>query len=353
MKLPDPSPVLDAYSPLARGARVEFLGQAGGLSGAVFWRVRTPVAVLCLRRWPREHPTRRRLDWIHAVLTHAAGRGIDFLPVPLATSRGETIVERDGHLWELAPWLPGRSDFAAQPTVERLEAALAALARFHIAVADFPTNAPRIGPAPGIAARLEQASKLAAEELDQLSAAIADHDWPELVERARGIVAALKAPLPRVRPTLQQVRERSVPLAPCLRDIWHENVLFEGEHVTGIVDFGAMRVDSVATDVARLLGSMAVDDLPKWRAGLAAYQQVRPLSHDESELVAAYDASGVLLAGVHWLRWLYVEGQTFDDRPRVLARLDHFLGRLTRLAQVDAAPVAALAVQSLQRPVVS
>ena len=37
------------------GDRLEPLGNAGGFSGARFWRLERPHRPLCLRRWPREH----------------------------------------------------------------------------------------------------------------------------------------------------------------------------------------------------------------------------------------------------------------------------------------------------------
>ena len=39
-------------------------------------------------------------------------------------------------------------------------------------------------------------------------------------------------------------RDRSFRLQPCLRDARPEHFLFEGDRLTGLVDFGAMGVDS-------------------------------------------------------------------------------------------------------------
>jgi homoserine kinase type II len=121
-----------------------------------------------------------------------------------------------------------------------------------------------------------------------------------------------------------------VPLQVCLRDIWRPHVLFQGAAVTGIVDFGAMDVDSVAGDVARLLGSMA-GGAEAWQIGLAAYESIRPLGDDERSLVGAYDRSGVLLSALNWLRWLLVEGRTFPDESAVHGRLEELTERLTEL----------------------
>lgn len=346
----DPQPVLACFAPLTLGATAEFLGQAGGLSGALFWRVGSPLGMLCLRRWPGEHPDRERLQFIHAVLSFAARNGVGFLPVPLASAIGETIVEHADFLWELAPWLPGSSDYETRPTKGRLEAAMVALARLHVAVSAFPLRGATRGVAPGIADRIEQMRAMADPLGSELTRAAATDEWPELADRVRRVLVTSPACLPRVWRQLQEAAGLEVSLAPCLRDIWHENVLFTGQRVTGLVDFGAMRVDNVSTDVARLLGSMAADDLERWRAGLAAYAAVRPLSADEATLVAAYDVSSVLLGCRNWVRWLCIERRTFDDRAHVLRRLDHLIGRLDRLAQLDEPAAASLAVQALQRP---
>jgi Ser/Thr protein kinase RdoA (MazF antagonist) len=110
-------------------------------------------------------------------------------------------------------------------------------------------------------------------------------------------------------------------------------VLFVGDEVSGIVDFGSMRPDNVATDVARLLGSLAGDDTQDWQSGLSAYQSVRPLSDDELSLVKAFDRSTVVLGGLQWLEWVYLDGRQFDNRAAVLERVDEFLRRLESLAQ--------------------
>jgi Ser/Thr protein kinase RdoA (MazF antagonist) len=172
-----------------------------------------------------------------------------------------------------------------------------------------------------------------AQRLSELAAAIVPDTWPELAQRGVRLVALAEATCRKVLPTLKSANQLDVVLQPCIRDVWHAHVLFVGDEVGGIVDFGSMRPDNVATDVARLLGSLAGDNAENWQRGLAAYQLIRPLSDDEVTLVTAFDRSTVVLGGLQWLEWIYLEGRRFDNRPAVLERVDEFLGRLERLAQ--------------------
>jgi homoserine kinase type II len=122
-------------------------------------------------------------------------------------------------------------------------------------------------------------------------------------------------------------------------------VLFEGDRVTGIVDFGATRIESVAGDVARLLNSLVEDDLAAWQAGLAEYSHVRPLSAAELRLVDAFDETLTLLSGVNWLEWVYIAGRRFDDLTPVASRVRTVVDRLEVFATFRAfrfeRPVAA------------
>ena len=67
----DIKPVLERFPAADRASQIEPLGAAGGMSGALFWRVTSPRGVFALRRWPAEHPTAERLRFIHAVVRYA------------------------------------------------------------------------------------------------------------------------------------------------------------------------------------------------------------------------------------------------------------------------------------------
>ena len=145
------------------------------------------------------------------------------------------------------------------------------------------------------------------------------------------------------------------PLQICIKDIWHDHILFDGQRVGGIVDFGAMNIDTVASDLARLLGSLVGDSTvvpttfnadsgidggtggdgestDSWQLGLAAYHCVRPLSDGERRAVQVWDRANVLLSGLQWLSWVFIDGREFENRPAIVSRCRDNLARLIALS---------------------
>ena len=145
------------------------------------------------------------------------------------------------------------------------------------------------------------------------------------VELARGIA-------PRVRGQLIEANRTEVPLQPCLRDARPEHFLFGDGRLTGLVDFGAMGIESVAADLARLMSEW-LEDLPdERRAGMEAYSAIRPLAAGELGLISVVEASSALLGGGRWASWHFIEGRQFQDPEAVVRGLEKGLQRLVRLA---------------------
>jgi Ser/Thr protein kinase RdoA (MazF antagonist) len=101
--------------------------------------------------------------------------------------------------------------------------------------------------------------------------------------------------------------------------------------VTGLIDPSACRKDCVATDLARLVGSLVGDDRARWSAATAFYASQRPLTDAEAALLPALDQSGVILSAMAWLRRRYVLGQPCETEP-VLKRLAATVERAERMA---------------------
>jgi homoserine kinase type II len=345
------------------------------MSGAQFWRIAAPRGNLALRRWPTEYPPPNALRFIHDVLVHAARRGITILPVPITTHDGQSFVRHAGYLWELAPWMSGTPDYARAPSVEKLRAMMKTLAQFHLAVSDFGGGSVHrsAGESSAVKSRLTRLGELSHGGQRQLAQAVTDRIWPDIAPLARQFLAALPHAVPRSIALHELIVNEPFSIQPCIRDIWHENVLFTGDKVTGIVDFGAMDFDTPACDVARLLGSLgtvpfspgpvlcskfdatahresaakrglsplaaslATDTAQVWRDGLAAYASVRQLSANELRAVAAFDTSIVLLAGCNWIRWIYIEGRQFENPEQVLRHFRRIVEQTQAMQSANAA----------------
>ncbi|MGH7193245.1 MAG: phosphotransferase enzyme family protein, partial [Candidatus Saccharimonadales bacterium] len=296
-----------------------------------FWRLQAPRGTLCLRRWPSEQ-SRQQLEFIQAVLWHVVQEGFSLAPLPLETRSHAGYVEEAGHLWEVTPWMPGEANYRRASSPAKLRAAMHALAGFHLAAVSFPHAERSPGSPPGIAQRAERLRAWSPEKLARLQAAISESDWPGLAERAERMLKLFNHAADRVRVTLASAVTLAAPLQPCIRDIWHDHILYLGDQVSGLIDFGAMRIESVAADVARLAGSLCGDESQAWLTALQAYEEMRRFSAEEALLITAYDRANVLLSGMNWLAWIYLEDRVFDDRAAVCRHVDENLRRLERLA---------------------
>ncbi len=279
---------------------------------------------------------RQRLAGLHRLIAHVQASGVSQVPSPIATLDGGTYFESHRHLWQLESWMPGSADFSKSPTPARLRAALQTLALWHRAAEHFAAKTSErkwfssspSGLSPGLVRRAREIARwddtTCALVLDRL----AIRTWPDFSDLGCQILDGFRKAAPRIAAQLNIGRNTLVPLQPCLRDVWHDHVLFTGDEVTGLIDPHAARSDTVATDLARLVGSLVGDDRQAWQTGLDAYQEFRPLAAAELVLVELFDQTAVLLNGLTWLDWHCLQGRVFDDRDRVIARLQGILARL-------------------------
>lgn len=319
--------VLRHYSLPADVALLQALSNHGGFSGAQIWRVEVAGAPFCLRAWPSRQSDPAHLIYLHRLMLRARAAGLDYVPAVARAANGASHVECARRLWDLTDWMPGRADFHATPSAARLTAACTALARLHAVWATI--DPPLRGACPALQRRL----KSAAEWLQlrrggwQLRWDRADDDPARPVaERAWRLLAGRVEAVPRrLRPWLNGRWN----LQPCLCDVWHDHLLFEGDCLTGLIDYGAVKIDHPAVDLARLLGSLVPDDAAAWEVGLRAYRSMQPF--DEPELVQALDETGTVLGTANWLRWLYEERRSFEDRAAAARRLEMLVDRLERM----------------------
>ncbi len=313
------------------------LGNHGGFSGARLWR----VAGRCLRAWPPDDSFPARLHHTHHLMTLARGAGLKFVPRLELSTDQSSCVEYRGRWWELAEWMPGRADYRDRPTTVRLETACSALARLH---RSWGQGHQSTGECPAVARRFDRL--LQWQRLRGWSppdSASQSESLGPLIERAESVLTPW---LPLIPTWLLRWTTARWSLQPCLCDVWHDHLLFEDDRLTGLIDYGSVKLDHVAVDLARLLGSLVEDDDECWQIGLAAYRGVRPLSAEEEELARALDRTGTLLGVANWLRWLSAEGRTFDDLDAVTRRLETLVAQ-DRTLVIALRPGAAHAVSGI------
>lgn len=313
-----------------------------GFSGACVIRLRLGAHDLCLKGWPRGAIPSDRIRGLHRLTRHVFEHGVLQVAVPEPSRNGATWVEHDGRIWQIEPWMPGIADFETQPTEARLRDTMRCLARWHLAARTFrpqPGEAQwfrsvELAPSPAVEHRLGLIADWNARRGSMLETRLAKALADGYGNLPRFILTAFRTVAPGIEARLRMASCLQYPLQPCLRDVWHDHVLFTGDRVTGLIDLSACRTENVAADLARLLGSLLGDDRPRWSLALEEYQRDRPLSVDELALIEILDQSGVLLSGLAWLDRIYLQQESIAEPGRVLARLQRIEQRLLRL--VDA-----------------
>jgi homoserine kinase type II len=321
--------VLTKYPAPARPhALPDYLGNAGGLSGAALWRFDSELGPSLARAWPVQFQDHALLNQVHRWL--AAAAPLRFVPVVIATIDGATAVHHRGRYWEVTTWLRGRPDLDEPPALEHIEAAFRGLAEFHRRLSADPAS--RHEPSPGLARRLREFEELAMGGFDRLEKTMADapHDaCRDLAARWLGLARTI---MPSLMEPARRASREVLRLQPCIRDTRRDHFLFEGTALTGIVDYGAMGLDSVAGDLARLIGDWLRPDREgslRVRA-IAAYEEIVALDAGEKGALDVFERSTALLAPGHWARWHFIEGRRFEDPSAVERGLERGLEGLKR-----------------------
>ncbi|MCH7687682.1 MAG: phosphotransferase [Planctomycetes bacterium] len=328
--------VLACYSERYRPLRIEPLGATGGFSGAVIVRMETEFGEFCLRGWPLNSLPRNRLLGLHRLLNFIFQQGVTQAAVPVSSENGSTLVVVQDRFWQLEPWMPGIADFHDNPSDLRLAETMACLARWHRAASLFsPQPEEREwffcksnAQSPAVAERLEMIRVWTSGKFQRLKQAMSRSGDSPFREVAEEIVQNFDRQALHVTRQLESALRAPLELQPCLRDIWHDHVLFSGDEVTGLIDASACRGETVAADLSRLLGSFVGDDYSRWDFALKEYARHGELSLHELALVVVLDRSGVLLSGMTWLDRHFLQGERFGNESAVLERLQTILKRL-------------------------
>lgn len=318
--------ILNEWFERSEAVHVEPLDVGSGLSGSAVWKVSARPEQYCLKRWSTDHFAPERLLAQHQLLRHVREEGFHLAPIPLANRRGETVVQAAGHLWDLTTWMPGTSLTRQSLRGDSLRKALHFLARFHTAAQSLGT--PTLASSPGLQQRVEIVRALREGELAELLAPLRNGEVRAHQLLLLQIAEHLERTIPVALNKLSSICKCPLPLQWCLRDVKYDHVLFEQGTPSGLIDYGAAAIESVAGDIARLIGSLNDVAETDWQLACECYCEVRPLSRDEQAAITLFDIGGVIGAAANWLRWLVVEGRQFTNQVGVEEQLTWLANRL-------------------------
>ena len=256
-----------------------------------------------------ERGSAERLDFVVDLLErlHQAG-----LPVPFAVScenglRLRTLAEKPALL---QPRLPGAH--VRQPNAHHCAEVGRLLARLHLATRDDPLPLPCDR---GLDWMIEQGA---------LQALLLEGGELELLRSSVSEAAMLQDAL------------QALPQANLHADLFRDNVLFDGNHLCGVIDFhnacrGAMLYDLAIAANDWCSTARGELDPPRLQALLAAYAAARPFTRPEAE----HWSSLLRIACLRfWLSRLIAAGQA--QAPQVLRKdPEEFRLRLAARQQVD------------------
>ena len=268
-----------------------------------------------------------QLAWIHRVQLHTIVCDCDFVARPLRTGDGMSLVQTNDGLWEVCTWMLGEANSAAPISEPRLSHAMKSLAKFHQSAAQVNFD---FRPSPGVKTRLDQLAKF-----NMIIAAIQikSNQYPMLGDLLLQLKQVSPTRLNDFSSALRQFENYTFPLQPVIRDLRAEHLLFTDDNLTGLIDFDAMQMESIALDLTRSLGDLIPDDTDRWQSALEAYNSVRPIQAAELELIKILDPINVILSAMNWIKWIVIEGRDFENEIAVEVRLREINQRLCIVLQ--------------------
>ena len=314
------SSILSQFGPALAGLR--WHRASGGFSGADVWRGDDDSgrSVIALKAWPHGFPP-SRLSWIHSWLARAAH--LPFIPSILQTRDGIAIAADSGRIWDATQWMPGASRIAPSPN--EVEAACTAIARLHRAWSPFARRAI----CPGVSNRLRVLRNwLAKPIVPETNIGLS----PNLNSLLKQAASAVRIAAPSAVQSLEPWESSAFRVQPCVRDLRGEHVLFIGDAVSGIVDFGALAEDHPATDLSRVLGDFASGNEALFEIGLISYRRAGGELIEGDEFVRILARTGTLCSLIMWLIHLCIQRRTYPETSVVETRLDTLIRRIEPFA---------------------
>lgn len=307
-----PEAVISAFGWMPTRLHVESVRP--GFSGALVWKITVDEYLYTLKRWPRKgyFP----IEPMVQLTTLAYQTGLLYVPQFKATAQGNSSILQDGYHWTASTWQAGTAD--VQPSQVRLQHAIEALAKLH---AVWKHALPRQkAPCPTVQRAYQLLAAWSDDDLGRLRILTSQNT---LYSRAYETFRQLRQP---TQAKLEPWIHRKVMQQWCVGDLWSDHVLFTGDEVSGIVDYGSVRLDHPALDLARLIGSYTQGHAVLRSQALTYY---RPASDELEALTVLLDEVGSVASLSNWLCWLCIETRQFADMDRVKERLTQLLHRLS------------------------
>lgn len=213
-----------------------------------------------------ERLSHAQLPFYLNLMDHLAQRGIP-VPAPQANARGEILHSLKGKPAAVVTRLAGRNQLAPQAADCAQVGAM--LARMHLAGQDYPAQQPNLR---GLAWWRETVP-VVRPHLTAVQAALIDDEL-----RHQEALASTPA-------------HQSLPRGPIHADLFRDNVMFEGERLSGFFDFYFAGCDTWGFDIAVCLNDWCIDlgsgeiDAPRAQAFVQAYDAVRRLDAAELALL--------------------------------------------------------------------
>ena len=294
---------------------------ATGFSGEAVWKITNGqgrhFSVKRFNNLDADH-----LAWIHRVQLHTIVCDCDFVARPLRTNDGMSLIQASEGLWEVCTWMPGETNSDSPISDQRLSHAMKSLAKFHQSAAQVNFD---FRPSPGVKIRLDQ---LAEFKKTILVVQMKSSRYPSLNNLLMQLKQIPSARLTSLTMALSQFESYTLPIQPVIRDLRSEHLLFTEESLTGLIDFDAMQMETIALDLTRSLGDLVGDDPVRWQTALKAYNGVRPIQSAELELIKLLDPINVILSAMNWIKWIVIEDRSFENESAVECRLKEINARL-------------------------
>ena len=198
------------------------------------------------------------------LMRHLAERGV-LVPAPVADAEGAILHALHGKPASIVTKLEGACQMAPAPA--HCAAVGAMLARMHLAAQDFGIRQPNLR-------GLDWWQATAPVVLPHLSAKLG---------------ALLRSEIAFQTEQAATDGARSLPTGPIHADLFRNNVMFDGQRLTGFFDFYFAGCDTSLFDVAVTVNDWCIDlatgvlDVPRVRALLDAYAAERPFTAAEAD----------------------------------------------------------------------